>query len=343
MTRGHRLGLSWVLALASAVTSLQAKRLELVWPTPNRAFLEGKPIEAYVQPTVSGEVTSGLFGCVRSNGTQFHEGLDLAPVGRDSRGEPTDPIYAAMAGTVRYINRTVGDSSYGRYIILEHPGATPAIYTLYAHLATITPGLAEGETVKLGQVIATMGRSAGGYGIPKDRAHLHFEMGFRLTDDFESWYRWRKFGNPNEHSVWNGMNLVGFDALDFYTRFKNREVDDVADYLKLKQPKVVVRVAKAGVPDFLLRYPQLKETDGAFVVSPAGWEIAIDCQGLPFRWRPLDNSDLVGYRRNEVRVISVEEALQAKCHCKRLAVKKGARYTSGRDLLSLTQLLFGLR
>lgn len=332
-----------LLIVLSVLPGVSAARLELVWPTPSRAFLEGKPIEDFVQPTVSGEVRSGLFGCVRSDGRQFHEGLDLSPVARDKRGEATDPIFAVMPGVVRHINRTAGDSSYGRYVVIEHTGVQPAIYTLYAHLASIAPGLGEGDPVKLGQVIATMGRSAGGYVIPKDRAHLHFEMGLRLTDRFEDWYRWKKFGNPNDHGVWNGMNLVGFDALDFYTRFKNREVDNIGDYLRTLEAAVVFRVARLGVPDFLLRYPDLQEKTDAFMVAPAGWEVSVDCAGLPFRWRPLGAEDLAGYRRDEVRLISVNEAKRAGCRCKNLAIKKGSRYTPGRDLQTLAQLLFGLR
>lgn len=322
---------------------MRAQRLELVWPTPSRAFLEGRPIEDFVQPTVSGETTSGLFGCVRSGGRQFHEGLDLAPVTRDKRGEATDPIFAVMSGVVRYINRNAGDSSYGRYVVLDHPGVTPPIYTLYAHLSAIAPGLGEGDPVKLGQTIATMGRSAGGYTIPKDRAHLHFEMGVRLTDRFEDWYRWKKFGNPNDHGVWNGMNLVGFDALDFYTRFKSREIDNVADYFATREAVVVFRVARMGVPDFLRRYPSLQDDTGALVLAPAGWEVSVDCVGLPFRWRALTADELGGQKRDEVRIVSVDEASRAACRCKNLAIKKGSRHAPGRDLQTLAQLLFGLR
>ena len=54
----------------------------LIWPTPNQAFQRGEPIEAFVQPTVSGKVESGLFGCVRNDGAKFHEGLDLFPIQR---------------------------------------------------------------------------------------------------------------------------------------------------------------------------------------------------------------------------------------------------------------------
>ncbi|MFH1498261.1 MAG: hypothetical protein ABII82_10595 [Verrucomicrobiota bacterium] len=188
-----------------------------------------------------------------------------------------------------------------------------------------------------------MGRSAGGYSIPKDRAHLHFEMGLRLTDRFEDWYRWKKFGNPNEHDIWNGMNLVGFDALDFYTRFKAREIDNVEDYLRGREAAVVFRVARFGLPDFLRRYPALQERTDAMVLAPAGWEVSVDCAGLPFRWRPLTAAELDGYKRDELRVVSVDESIRAACRCRHLAIKKGSRYTPGRDLQTLAQLLFGLR
>ena len=172
---------SWIALGLFPALLVAGPRIELSWPTPNTAYLEGKPIDAYVQPTVSGEVASGLFGCVRSGGGQFHEGVDLKPVSRDRRGEATDDIFATMSGVVRHINLRSGESSYGRYVVIEHPDLKPAVYTLYAHLSSVAPGLKTGEAVARGQVIATMGRSAGGYAIPRDRSHLHYEIGLVAT------------------------------------------------------------------------------------------------------------------------------------------------------------------
>src|SRR5437868_4127225 len=87
-----------------------AARIEFVWPTPNQAWERGRPIDDFVQPTVSGDPESGLFGCVRTNGTQFHEGVDLKAIGRDRRGEPTDKVMAAMRGIVRHVNTHPGES-----------------------------------------------------------------------------------------------------------------------------------------------------------------------------------------------------------------------------------------
>jgi peptidoglycan LD-endopeptidase LytH len=86
-----------VVALLAAPFA-SAQRVEISWPTPNSAWERGRSYESWVQPTVSGEARSGLWGSVRSSGTQFHEGLDIKPVDRDSRGEAVDLVTAAMDG-----------------------------------------------------------------------------------------------------------------------------------------------------------------------------------------------------------------------------------------------------
>ena len=81
----RRLTVFFLVLLAIAAASAR-DRLEIIWPTPNKAWAEGRSIEAFIQPTVSGGPQSGCFGCVRSNGFQFHEGIDIKPLGRDRRG-----------------------------------------------------------------------------------------------------------------------------------------------------------------------------------------------------------------------------------------------------------------
>jgi hypothetical protein len=332
-----------LFALAATTSLLGAERLDVVWPTPNPAFAEGKGIGAFLQPTASGEPESGGFGCVRSAGAQFHEGIDLKPVQRDRRGEPADDVYAAMDGVVRYLNNRVGESSYGRYLVLEHPDAAPAVYTLYAHLARIAPGIAPGVRVRHGQTIATMGRSAGGYAIPRDRAHLHFEIGLWMTRDFQTWYNWKKFGSPNEHGVWNGMNLMGLDPLDFLQRWRARQIATVGDYFAQMEPAVRLRIATTRTPDFVQRYPALvvKGTTNMGLVS--GWEVTCNWTGLPFRWVPLDGRQVMGMRPNEVEILAVDEAQLRRQHCKDLIDTHRGRRVPGRDLQEVLQQVFGLR
>jgi peptidoglycan LD-endopeptidase LytH len=335
----------WVTFLAvfvGAVGLLAAPRTEISWPTPNRAWEQGKGIEAWAQPTVSGDPESGLFGCVRSGGSQFHEGLDLKPVGRDARGEPTDRIFAAMDGIVRYVSNRPGESNYGRYIVVEHPEQSPAVFTLYAHLAKIGPGVAAGVAVKRGQTIGIMGHSASGGGIPKERSHVHFEIGLMMTTQFASWYATRQFGSPNEHGLWNGMNLMGIDPQDFLRQWRAGKVDNFQQYFDAMRRVVRVRVVTSRTPDFIQRYPALlrKPLPMGFV---SGWEIECNATGLPFAWTPLTPADVAGLKPGTVQIVTVESALVSAYRCKSLVKTRGTGYVPGGDLQTMLQQVFGIR
>lgn len=312
-------------------------RLQLVWPTPNTAYLEGKPLATYVQPTVSGEVESGLFGGVRSEGLKFHEGLDLLPLKRDKAGEATDPVFAITDGIVRHVSTLPGNSSYGRYIVIEHPGATPAFCSLYAHLKSASVRI--GDRVARGQEIGIMGRSAGGYGIPKDRAHLHLEMALMITTDFQRWYDSQKFGSPNHHSNYNGMNLMGVDPKDFYDQFRAKRVNDLGEYLAIQPVAVTVRVARSRMPDFVTRYPSLLQGHVP-VGTLGGWEIDMLWTGLPVAFRPLDESQTAKMRPGSVEVVKVNESLVTHQRSIRLVRQRGSRWTHTGDMDEVLGKLF---
>lgn len=332
--------LGLLLAGLSASTA-HAQRVEISWPTPSKAWERGSDYENWVQPTVSGEPRSGLWGSVRSNGTQFHEGLDIRPVNRDRNGEAADPVFAAMEGVVRHISTKPGNSSYGRYVVLEHPGLSPAVYTLYAHLAAVDGNIRIGATVQRGQRLGLMGRSAGGYAIPKDRAHLHFEIGVRLTDDFASWYAWKKFGSPNVHGPWNGMNLMGINPKEFLDQWRRRRVDNFDQFFASLDSAVRVRVISTRVPDFIRRYPALltKPMDGLV----GGWEVQCDVTGLPFAWTPLTPMEVAGKRAGSVEIVSADTAALRAFRGKDLIRTRSGRHSPGPDLTTMLQLVFGLR
>lgn len=334
--------ITFLLLLPAAIAAPARDRLEIVWPTPNKAWQEGRPIEAFIQPTASGEPLSGCFGCVRSNGFQFHEGLDIKPVTRDRRGEPADEVFAAMPGVVRHVNNRPGESNYGRYIVIEHTEAAPAVYTLYAHLARVLPGIAAGAHVERGQAIAIMGHSASGYSIPRDRAHVHFEIGVMVTREFQSWYNWKKFGSPNEHGLWNGMNLMGFDPLDFLNQWRDHRVDNFQDYFDQMKAQVVLRIATRKVPDFVERYPSLLKAplpEGRL----GGWEIEFDWTGIPFAWRPLPASEVMGEANNQITVLRVDHTSVVQHRAKVLVRPHGGGFAPGHDLQMVLQQLFDLR
>ena len=154
MTRGRYQRLLMLgICAASAATAT-----EVVWPTSMDRSLLRSP-EDYLQPTESRRLESGAFGMVRDDGHRFHEGLDIRPAGRTKTGEPTDLVFSAMEGVVAYVNPRL-NGAYGRYVVMLHPRAEVPVYTLYAHLASLQPGLKAGQTLAAGKVLGVMGHSS---------------------------------------------------------------------------------------------------------------------------------------------------------------------------------------
>lgn len=342
MRRGVTVCLGMWAGLGLSAGAGAAERFALVWPTPSTAWAEGRPPSQWLQHAGSGEPASGGFGGVRSGGTQFHEGIDIRPVARDRSGEPTDPVFAAMAGVVRHISSSPGNSSYGRYLVLEHPAMTPAVYTLYAHLARIAPGVREGTAVAAGQVLGTMGHSSGGYMIPVARSHLHFEIGVAVTRDFQAWYERRRFGSRNDHGMWNGMNLLGVDPMAFYGEWKAGRLASVHDFFARLEPVVRLRIATYRTPDFVTRYPALL-TKPMPLGPVAGWEIRFTWTGLPFAWTPLTTAEVAGLPANKPQILEVNAEVARRERSRSLAVSRRGTWTPGKDLAIVLEQLFGVR
>ncbi|MCW5558889.1 MAG: M23 family metallopeptidase [Verrucomicrobiae bacterium] len=117
------------------------------FPTANHSLLQSGGEPEFFQGTSGKPWTSGQFGCVRTGGQQFHEGVDIRALNRDRSGEPTDPVLASAAGTVAYINARPALSNYGNYIVLRHQVEGLEVYTLYAHLRAVRDGLRVGDRV----------------------------------------------------------------------------------------------------------------------------------------------------------------------------------------------------
>ena len=156
-------GRRFALALLAAVGARAAERVEVVWPTPNPAWSEGRSISDFLQHAGSGDPESGGFGGVRSGGAQFHEGLDMKCISRDRRGEPTDSVVAAMDGVVQFAGRSAG---YGNFVKLASAGG---IGTGYGHMSRIA--VRYGQRVSQGEVIGYVGSTGMSTG-----PHLHWEV-----------------------------------------------------------------------------------------------------------------------------------------------------------------------
>ena len=313
----------------------------LVWPTPNPAFQNGESIEAFIQPTASGKKESGLFGCVRNNGRRFHEGLDLYPVARDKRGEPLDSIYAVLPGRVVYINKVAGYSNYGRYVVVKHDRESPAFHTLYAHLASIDETISVGKRVESGTKLGIMGRSAS-KPLPRSRAHLHFEIGFRLTDQFQVWYDRQKFSSKNRHGNWNGMNLVSINPLDFYRAVRSGKISTVHEYLQKVPTHARIRVHTSDIPDFVNRYPALvtRPYQGSSVVA---WDIAFSKYGVPKEWTPRFDYEAITGKPGDVTILAYNPELLKKQTCRRVIYLSGSTPQISSGTLATLKKLFGFK
>ncbi len=335
------ISLTLLLVLAAAPAVIDA-RDTVRWPTMNRSFNRGDPQDSFIQPTESGEVQSGQFGCVREDGRRFHEAIDLKAIRRDRWGEATDLVLAAMDGRVAYVNRRVEHSDYGRYVVIEHVDAQPNIYTLYAHLSLIKASIRVGVLVKAGTVLGVMGRSERDGNIPKERAHLHFEMGLRLTNNFSAWYEGKDFDTPNYHSNFNGMNLNGFDPLEFFTRYRNGQVDTVQAYLQSLPAAYRLRVSTRRTPYFIRRYPCL--LTGPIGDDFVGWDVEFTGFGLPVRWTPLSREDVPGPMHDgDVTLITHSPGLLKKFKCSNGILMESGGVELGDSLRRTIQLLFDFR
>ncbi len=192
-------------------------------PTPNTEIFNWRNPEKYYVPTPGRTWESGTFGCVRSEGYQMHEGIDIKCTRRDKNGNPIDPIFATADGVVVYINDKPSLSNYGKYIVIHHNIDGINIYSLYAHLSSIRSDIKPGTPVRAGESIGVMGCTANTrQKISLERAHLHFELNLFINDKFPAWFKARYPEERNDHGVWNGLNLVGIDPRLLHSKDRGR-------------------------------------------------------------------------------------------------------------------------
>jgi murein DD-endopeptidase MepM/ murein hydrolase activator NlpD len=308
-------------------------------PTPNDALLRSGGGEKFFVGTVGKSWTSGQYGCVRSEGGQWHEGIDIRCVERDRRGEPADAILATADGTVLYLNEKAGLSNYGIYVVIGHRIEGLQVFSLYAHLDEIRPDLKPQSRVRAGERIGTMGRTANtAQGISKERAHLHFELAVFLNENFSEWYRKTFPGQRNDHGIWNGQNLVGFDPVAVFTA--QRRLGDafsLLEHLRSRRELFRVQVRRAEF-SWIKRYQPLARTNPAPAAEDvAGYEIAFDAFGLPFEFVPLSAAEFTS--KQTIRLLSVNSAEHADHPCRALVRRRSGEWQLTATGTRLVELL----
>ena len=323
------------LCLVAAVVQAQSFQL----PTANHALFERGGEEKFFVGTAGKPWASGTFGCVRSGGWQMHEGLDIRCVQRDRRGEPADLVMATAEGSVAYLNARPSLSNYGNYVILRHRVEGLEVYSFYAHLREVRQGLKIGQAVKAGEPLGVMGRTANTReAISKDRAHLHFELNLFVNDRFAGWYKRTFPGQRNDHGVWNGQNLLALDPQailqgehELGTRFS------LLGFLQQQTALCRVLVRKTDFP-WLKRYAALvRSNPRAVKEGVAGYEIALNFNGVPFELIPRAASEIKGKAR--FQLLSVNEAEYRQNPARRLVAQRGNRWELTSRGLNLLELL----
>ena len=312
-----------------------ATEFRLSWPTPNPSFAKGLGYSTFLQKTgPDKDFSSGAFGCVRNNGYKFHEGIDLFPVKRSHNGKAEDQVFSAIEGKIAYVNNNPSHSAYGRYIVIEHPSLNPCLYSLYAHLASISPNVKVGVNIKEAIPLGKMGNSSS-FKIPLSRSHLHFEIGLRLSNNFQSWFDKKDFNTPNRHGNYSGFNLVGFDPLHFFSEYQKKTFSQPIDYLNSFPVILKIRVHAKNPFDFANRYPELCPN---YKNEAKFWDCSFGPFGIPLRIEPASqvNEDFPAFQ-----ILSYDLMGSSK-PCRALVKKSGFTYKPADQLLSNLEILFGL-
>lgn len=337
--------LAWLLALTALAVPLtagtrRAAAQAFQLPTDNRALLAAGGADAarFFAPTPGRSWSAGQFGCVRSDGGQMHEGIDILATRRDRRGEPLDEVRAAAAGEVAYISRRAALSNYGIYVVLRHRIEGLEVFTLYAHLREVRGDLKPGSAVHAQERLGVMGRTANTAStIGKDRAHLHFEIDLLVNDGFSDWLRRNDPGARDDHGPWNGRNLLGIDAAEVFRGQEERGARfSLLQHIRNLKPMCRVLVADTSFP-WLRRYPMLiRRNAKAEGEGIAAYELALDFNGVPFRLTPRARSEIEGPLAT--RLLDVDAAEYRRHPCRRLVFQQGQRWiltAKGQTLLDL--------
>ena len=326
--------LAWLLAAGSALAQQPVQ-----FPTANHALFEPGGGEKFFVGTAGKSWESGCFGCVRSEGWQMHEGLDIRCLERDKHGEPEDPVLAAADGTVVYANLKPSLSNYGNYLVLRHHLDGLEIYSLYAHLSQVNPGIEAGRAVKAGEPLAVMGHTSNTRErITKDRAHVHFELDLLVNDRFVAWFKKNSPGERNDHGLWNGQNLLGLDPQAVLRAEHEQGARfSLQNFIRGQTELCRVLVRKTDFP-WLKRYPALvRPNPVAQQEGVAGYELALNFNGVPFEAIPRAASEIKG--KTKYQLLSVNEAEERKNPCRRLVDRKGSRWELANHGVTLLDLL----
>ena len=170
-----------------------------------------------------------------------------------------------------------------------------------------------------------MGRTSSTEAISKDRAHVHFELNLFVNDNFAGWYRKNFPGERNDHGIWNGQNLNGLDDLQILLD-EHREGGrfSLLNFVRSQTELCRVLVRATSFP-YLKRYPALVLSNPrAQKEGVAGYEVALNYNGVAFALMPRAESEIKG--RGRYQLLEVNEVEEKANPCRRLVVQRGGQW-----------------
>jgi murein DD-endopeptidase MepM/ murein hydrolase activator NlpD len=330
-----------LIIIAGSPMTAQSQRLELVLPTDNDALFSdlGPAFYQYIEREYKGEKSypweGGQYGFVRDPVetaaglvyTRFHEGIDIRCLKRDQRGEPLDEVRAIADGKVVHTNPVPGYSNYGKYIVIEHRWDGCSYYSLYGHLSVIA--VQAGQEVRRGERIATMGYT--GTGLNQARAHVHLELNFMVSHQFEGWHNAMFKDEPNHHGLYNGLNLDGLDIARLYLALRKNPSLTIPQFMADEKTFYKVVFPRSAYFELPKMYPWM-------VVSRAGpetesWEVSFTRSWLPIKIEPSEKH-VVHPELSYIEKSTIDSSLLSQRHIAGQG-KKAHLTESGRHLMGL--------
>jgi murein DD-endopeptidase MepM/ murein hydrolase activator NlpD len=283
-------------------TEVRRALLEFKLPTKHFGLINHQPEKYYmfVDRTIQGVATEvwqgGQYGFVRDpkmandgviHYSRFHEGMDVAPLQRDAKGEPLDLVFSIADGIVVFVNDVPGKSNYGNYIIVQHNTEDGPFFSLYAHLRDCR--VARGQKVSCGSTLGLMGYT--GTGITKRRAHVHVELNLLLSKRAAIWETMPSAPlpitadpvKPAPTPILNGKNLIGMDVAGWLLAHLKDPSLKLSDFIRREGAYYKIRVPSRGVElEIAQRYPWLRQP-GQINQS---WEITLAASSVPLAIAP---------------------------------------------------------
>ena len=294
------LALVWGSAAQTEPPFTSEEVTTLVFPTDNTALLHGDGPAFYqytdrrLQAGLAPPWTGGKYGFVRNGiSTQwgmlylrFHEGIDIKPLSRTTRGEPLDRVRSIADGIVVHASNVSRHSNYGRFVVVEHWWDGSPYYSLYAHLNEIY--VDREQEVVSGEALGLLGYT--GVGINRRRAHVHLEINLMLNQFMQSCYEAHFPDEVNRHGIFNGLNLAGVDVAHLYLRQEEDPEYSVRRLVEETPGFFSVTVPAQGMPDLLWRYPWLSPDLKGWLPEfgeptdlAASWVFTFSRSGLPIQ------------------------------------------------------------